>query len=702
MRRRKNRAILDFDKTQYIDESMVDMVSLWILRVLLRCGGFSDFIDKDGYFRDEEVVYFLNLDNYAELDTDKYTRKDVLEVLQKQLIKYESQHSFEIYPTLKNNIDKLDKLLNFTNVEKEILMFVVCLKNYNLLDTVTNYMGTDLTTNQVKKYLSYILDFKYEEIDNALSYNSQLINSSLLNIYSRRTTGDMEQKLDLLNSKFEDFMMNSDDDILNILKDFLLKVENSNLDIDDFNHIKKDVTFLQTYLQQSLVQKQKGVNILLYGVPGTGKTELTKTLAKNLDVELFEVSYIDEEEDASLDRVSAYKSAQAILKNKKYLIMYDEAEDIFDSHDSFFSSKKQENKAFINRMLESNPIPTIWITNDINSVDNAIVRRFDIVMELEVPKRKKRVEILKKYGADLLDDKTIKKLSHNKFISPAVMQRAIKVAQNVDKDNISKTVCNIIDKTLKAQGYPSLKVKKVKKSKHSLPTVYNPSFINADEDLELLAQNISKTKNARICLYGTPGTGKSAYGLYIAKKMGCEAIIKKGSDLLSKWVGGTEQNIAQAFSEAKKKKAVLIFDEVDSFLQDRTNANTSWEISQVNELLTQMESFEGVFVATTNLMDNLDKASLRRFDLKMEFKYLKPEQSKKLLKNYLEELNLKVEQDMYSEIEKLKLLSPGDFNAVVRQNRFRPIQDGFDMIRRLKEEVSLKNITTQKTMGFLK
>lgn len=114
--------------------------------------------------------------------------------------------------------------------------------------------------------------------------------------------------------------------------------------------------------------------------------------------------------------------------------------------------------------------------------------------------------------------------------------------------------------------------------------------------------------NARICLYGVAGTGKSAYAKFVASKLGCEIIIKKVSELLGMHVGQTEKNIVNAFKEAKNKKAVLVFDEVDSFLQDRSSANRSWEISQVNEMLVQMESFNEVL----SLQPTFVKALIKR------------------------------------------------------------------------------------------
>lgn len=84
--------------------------------------------------------------------------------------------------------------------------------------------------------------------------------------------------------------------------------------------------------------------------------------------------------------------------------------------------------------------------------------------------------------------------------------------------------------------------------------------------------------------------------------MGRPLLVRRGSDLMSMWLGGSEKNVAEAFREAEAENAVLLIEEVDSFLQDRRGAQRSWEVTLVNEMLTQMESFEGLFIASTNLM----------------------------------------------------------------------------------------------------
>jgi SpoVK/Ycf46/Vps4 family AAA+-type ATPase len=166
------------------------------------------------------------------------------------------------------------------------------------------------------------------------------------------------------------------------------------------------------------------------------------------------------------------------------------------------------------------------------------------------------------------------------------------------------------------------------------------------------------------------------------------------------YVGGNEKNIAKAFAQAREEGAVLLIDEVDGFLRDRRAAERGWEASLVNEMLTQMESFPCVFVATTNLMEGLDPAALRRFDLKVKFDYLQPTQSVELLRRYCDAALLPppTEADGRT-LSRLLALTPGDFAAVNRQSRFRPVASAADWVAALAAECELKT-GPKRAIGF--
>lgn len=138
----------------------------------------------------------------------------------------------------------------------------------------------------------------------------------------------------------------------------------------------------------------------------------------------------------------------------------------------------------------------------------------------------------------------------------------------------------------------------------------------------LKSATASRESGINILIYGPPGTGKSAYLRYLAGRLGLEPLFKLGSDLLSKWEGETEAKIAGAFQEARENQRFLIIDEADSFLYHRDANSRSWEVSQVNEILTSMEEHPMPFACSTNLMTRLDPAALRRFTFKVAFRYL--------------------------------------------------------------------------------
>lgn len=179
-------------------------------------------------------------------------------------------------------------------------------------------------------------------------------------------------------------------------------------------------------------------------------------------------------------------------------------------------------------------------------------------------------------------------------------------------------------------------------------------------------------------------------------------MVKRVSDLVSPFVGVTEQNMAHAFERARQEDAILLLDEVDSFLQDRRKARQGWEVTTVNEMLTQMENYSGLFIASTNLITDLDEASLRRFDLKVHFGYLTTEQAQALFAEHLKALALKDPQ--HNAARRLRAeahLTPGDFAAVARRGRFNPFTNADELARALLAECRLKPTGQQRPIGFV-
>ncbi len=701
MRRRKKIKVLpeEFDKTQLVEKELVDKISLWMLRIIINLGGAREFLDNNNRFHRDSITYFLEAGKYVDMDSDDFKRSEVLAILKRNHLKLEKRKRFTSSKILTKNIKQISKLMTLNHVEEQILEFFILINQYEVLDETADLLGSNLNSTQAKKVISTILYIPLKSVNSAFKSSSKLSKSSIVTI-NKSSTYDLGNKVEIISDSFADDMLNLDEDISEMIKDAVRPCNASSLKLKDYEHISKDIDIVMPYLKNAVETKKEGVNILFYGLPGTGKTELAKTISQTLKTKLFEISYANEE-DESIDgyqRLKAFKIAQALLSNQNILLMYDEAEDIFDSSDSPFAPKRQDNKAWLNRILETNTIPTIWITNNIYSIDNAMVRRFDFTVEIPIPNKAKRAEIIKNYSNNLLDEQSIKVLAENENIAPALITRTTKVVSSIDTEDKSKAFTQVLNNTLKAQGYKEIEDKIVT----LLPNIYDPKFINTTSDLEALTQGIKEHQNARLCLYGAAGTGKSAFGRYIAETLNKPLLLKKGSDLISMYVGGTEKNIAAAFYEAKEEKAVLVFDEVDSFLADRTGANQSWEVTQVNEMLVQMENFEGIFIATTNLMDNLDRASLRRFDLKLEFDFLKAEQSWNMFLSYCKDLKLaKPSISFKRAVESLRYLTPGDFAAVTRQNRFRPITDVKDFIQRLEDEIAVKNVSSGNVMGFL-
>ena len=492
----------------------------------------------------------------------------------------------------------------------------------------------------------------------------------------------------------------------------------SALTLADYPHVEADARYLAALLKSATERSEKGVNVLIYGAPGTGKTEFAKVISALSGAELYEVECFDRE-GQSLSGKERYRSlqvSQSFLKGRgNTVLLFDEVEDVFPSNPSemlnmFLGDDNHRGsvngKAWVNQTLENNPVPTIWISNSISQIDPAYRRRFQFHLELKNPPQNVRANITRKHlaGLDVSED-FVEKLAARKTLTPAQIHAAARFAQLTHgqvEDGVEALMLKQLERSDEALGH---KEESEKSRYRPLVTTYDLSLLNIEtrHPIEKIITALKNKGAGSLCFYGMPGTGKTALGEHIAKSMERPLIIKKASDLMSKYVGETEQQMAAMFKEAEQEKAVLLLDEADSFLQNRALAQRSYEITEVNEMLQGMERFKGVFICTTNLFDRIDEAALRRFTFKIQFKPLTREQREKMFATEaLDGNSANLTGKICDRLNKLQMLTPGDFASVKRQiTLLDETLTPDEFLEQLEQEHKVKpDIKWARTIGF--
>jgi len=563
-------------------------------------------------------------------------------------------------------------------------------KYARLLNDLGKAGGTQL------QIISLLTKLDLQIVTGQLKIGSSLVLSGLIELGSRAYNGsDLDDRFDVPENITRALIETSDnrDDIRTHILGTPVDAE---LEWEDFSHLGETRDRLSSFLDKSLKQKLSGINILLWGTPGTGKTEFCKTLARNIQCNLYAVGETDTDGNAPNrnERIAALRLNQSLLQfENNNLLMFDEMDDLFEQSPfaALFGGKLQfSSKVFTNRLFENNPVPTIWIINNASALDETIVRRMSLVLEIKSPPKSSRKKVLyriiAKHELDL-PEQAICQLK-NLDAAPAVIDNAIRFAQinGQGVDDILFAFHGIVS---------AIKGKRVHE-KQLNENSYCAELVNADMNLNDLGSRLKESGNRQfsLCLYGPPGTGKTEYVRQLAEQLGMEVLVKRASDLLGRYVGQSEQQIAAAFQEAQDKEQFLIFDEADSLLGDRRHAHQSWEVSQVNEMLTWMESHPLPFACTTNLMDRLDQASLRRFTFKVGFSPLTSIQNSSAFSEFF---GIEAPES----ISKLSNLTPGDFTVVRKKGEIMNVLDQpEELIKMLGVESSVKQNEINK-IGFL-
>jgi hypothetical protein len=172
----------------------------------------------------------------------------------------------------------------------------------------------------------------------------------------------------------------------------------------------------------------------------------------------------------------------------------------------------------------------------------------------------------------------------------------------------------------------------------------------------------------RVMFYGPPGTGKTLTASLLGRSTGLDVYRIDLSQIVSKYIGETEKNLAGVFDLAEHKNWILFFDEADALFGKRTStkdAHDRYANQEVAYLLQRIESFPGVVILATNLKGNLDKAFARRFQNMIYFPMPNLELRLRLWSNALnDKVPVSKEVDLEFLAKEFEITGGGIINAV--------------------------------------
>ncbi len=690
------------------DSSTLDMIS-WLIgnqtgdlkAILASClpnGPQKKILEIEGQkelvLEDSESMAFAV--NHIPRHRFRHLGNQVVTLLEKELKKSDSGHK----SGLAVNIKEFSNLFGLSNEEADLCLFLAIMMSWSQAEV---YFDTHLNCDRYsgRKYLLAALNISTTRFEKVLHGRLRRLNF----VHQDRTWVELSK--DCLPLITESVQVVLSREHYQPLPAATVAVDTHVVKSDDLKHLQKLLAGTQS----------SATHVLFYGSPGTGKTSFTRALAASLECPSFEIMN-NAENKVQNRRLGITACLNLTNHGQGSLVVIDEADSLLNTDDGWFMRGESQDKGWLNVLLEEPGTRVIWITNRVDNIDPSVLRRF--AYSLHFPKfgRLQREQlwesILRKHRVKShFNTEDIRQLASQYEVSAGAINVAVDKARESGFDSKGDLLANVhrslaAHLTLQRGGKPMRK-------KDSREQQYVLDVLNLTcepTELESQVKRFDKwwkmpvderpLRSLNLLFHGPSGTGKTELARHLAYEMDRPLLVRRTSDLLGKYVGETERSIARAFDQAEAEGAVLLIDEADSLLFPRGKASRSWEVSFTNEFLTQMERFRGMLVCTTNRVDDLDDASLRRFGRKIGFGYLETEGIWELYDVMLAPLvGRRMSGGMRQVVGSLEYLTPGVFRVVRDEMVMSGDGRGHEgVVEALRVEAGYLGSREEKMIGF--